>query len=116
MFFLRPSTSILGVEKAVFGLTLTDIECISVTLRKHPEVEKAVIYGSRAMGNYKPGSDVDLALIGNKITEEVAWDVSIELNEHSPLPYKFDVLAYFNLSNQALSKHIDQYGQILYKK
>lgn len=68
------------------------------------------------MGNFKPGSDVDIALKGKLMTDTVAWEVAIELNEHSPLPYKFDVLAYPCLTNLSLSEHIDQHGKVIYFK
>lgn len=99
----------------MFGLKPSEIDSIIATLRSHPEVEEAIIYGSRAMGNFKPGSDVDLALKG-KANQDTAIAISIELNERLPLPYKFDVLAYSSLTNQALKQHIDQYGKIFYRR
>lgn len=99
----------------MFGLNAPDIDMIIETLRRHPDIDKAVIFGSRAMGNYKPGSDVDIALKGN-LKPETATNVSVELNERLPLPYKFDVVAYSDISHQPLVEHIDQYGKILYNQ
>lgn len=50
-----------------FGLKSLDLEQISVIFRRHPEVEKVILYGSRAKGNYKPFSDIDITLVGAKI-------------------------------------------------
>jgi len=100
----------------VFGLKPTDIEYIINTLSRHPEVEVALMYGSRAMGNYKPGSDVDLALKGKHMTDKIALDIAVELNEHSPLPYMFDVLSFSSVTNKALIDHIDHHGKNFYVK
>ncbi|MGV8146459.1 MAG: nucleotidyltransferase domain-containing protein [Alkaliphilus sp.] len=85
-------------------------------LQKNKEVVKASIFGSRAMGNYKAGSDVDVVVYGMFITSEIVNQISIELNEKSPLPYYFDIVHYETLSHESLKKHIDEYGKILYKK
>lgn len=53
----------------VFGLPKKCVEDIRAVLAAVSSVERAVIFGSRAMGNYKPGSDVDLALFG-----EISYD------------------------------------------
>lgn len=99
----------------MFGLTTADIESIIRVLKSYPKVEDAVVYGSRAMGNYKPGSDIDLALKG-QLDESDAISVSADLNERLPLPYKFDVLAYATLSDKALIAHIDHYGISLFRQ
>lgn len=99
----------------MFGLSTKDIDLLIKTLKRHPDIERAIVFGSRAMGNYKPGSDVDIALKGS-LEAETCMDVAIELNQHLPLPYKFDIVDYSTLSNQPLIEHIDQHGQILYKR
>ena len=85
------------------------------TLKKYPEIEKAVVFGSRAMGNHKNGSDIDLAIYGN-ILESVKIRISSELNEEKPLPYHFDVVAYDNTDNKELKDHIDKFGKAIYTK
>lgn len=97
----------------MFGLKSSDIDLIVKTLRRYPEVEEAMIFGSRAMGNYKPGSDVDIALKGN-VTSHAVTNISAELNEQLPLPYKFDVVAYSAITHKPLIEHIDQYGKQFY--
>src|SRR5436190_23886957 len=97
----------------MFGLRPTDILLIIHQLKLHPEVKEAIIFGSRAMGNFKPGSDIDIAIKG-EVDEEVAWTISSELNSRLPLPYKFDVVAYGKNTNPDLIKHIDQFGISFY--
>lgn len=99
----------------MFGLKPTDIDIILKTFRQYPEIREAIVYGSRAMGNFKPGSDVDIALKGT-INLEIVQNVSAELNERSPLPYKFDVIAYSMIDLKPLIDHIDQFGKTLYKQ
>lgn len=49
-------------------------------IRKYSEINKAIIFGSRAIGNYKKGSDIDLAITGDKITKDIL-DLEIDLSE-----------------------------------
>ena len=100
----------------MFGLLEKDIKYIIDTLSKFPEIEKGIIFGSRAIGNYKKGSDIDLALIGKNITNDILYDVSDYLNEVYPIPYFFDIVHYDNISNVNLKKHIDDYGKVIYTK
>ncbi|MCC6127711.1 MAG: nucleotidyltransferase domain-containing protein [Chlamydiae bacterium] len=99
----------------MFGLRSKDIDLIVEVLQRHPDVEEAIIFGSRAMGNHKPGSDVDVALKGN-LNSDTSTDIAVELNERMPLPYKFDIIAYHTISHKPFIDHIDRYGKILYKK
>jgi predicted nucleotidyltransferase len=100
----------------MFGLSASDIARLIQVINSYLDVEEAIVFGSRAMGNYKPGSDVDIALKGN-LKPETADDIAIELNERIPLPYKFDVVAYASLSHhQPLLDHIDRYGKTLFKR
>ncbi|MBX9744193.1 MAG: nucleotidyltransferase domain-containing protein [Chlamydiales bacterium] len=100
----------------MFGLIDADIEMIRDVFQSYPEIKRAVIFGSRAMGNYKPGSDVDLALQGDSINSALAGAIGIALNERLSLPYKFDIIAYTKELNADLKAHIDIYGKIFYQK
>ena len=92
------------------GLRQNDIEIIVSVIKKHPEVTEAYLFGSRAKGNFRTGSDVDLALKGDKLTAEIVSSISYQLNEETTLPYKFDVLNYHSISNNDLKEHIDRIG------
>lgn len=92
------------------GLRQNDIEIIVSVIQNHPEVTEAYLFGSRAKGNFRNGSDVDLALKGDKLTTEIVSSISYQLNEETTLPYKFDVLNYHSISNNDLKEHIDRIG------
>ena len=100
--------------KPLFGLDSSTIAKIQDVLRRYHEIEKAVIYGSRAKGNYREGSDIDLTLLGNVNTKIVA-KVLDELDE-SFLPYTFDISAYDSLKNDKLREHIDRVGKEFYRR
>jgi len=64
-----------------FGLNRTTFEHIQSVFAKHPEIDQVVIYGSRAKGNFRNGSDIDLTLIGKDITEKLLLLIKLELDE-----------------------------------
>jgi predicted nucleotidyltransferase len=97
-----------------FGLTDEDVKHIKAVLQSVSMVNKAVLFGSRAMGNYKPGSDVDLALF--TIDPKAATHVSGLLNDSSPMPYKFDVLDVADIQNTDLLDHIARVGIIIFER
>ncbi|MGL5067653.1 MAG: nucleotidyltransferase family protein [Sarcina sp.] len=98
----------------MFGLLDRDITYIKEALKKHKEIKSAIVFGSRAMGNYKNGSDVDLAILGENIDNKILFQLEDDLNEVYPIPYFFDILIYKDISNENLKKHIDEEGKILY--
>lgn len=98
-----------------FGLKQKDFKLILEVLGKFPSVKKAYIFGSRAKGNYKKGSDIDLAIFSDPKTIDVANRVAIQLNEYTSLPYIVDVVNYYSTENEALKKHIDTFGVLIYE-
>lgn len=100
----------------MYGLLERDIEFILKAFSNYSEIEEVIIFGSRAMGNYKKGSDVDLAIKGKYIDRKVIIRLSDDLNENYPLPYFFDVVNYMDINNVELKQHIDEFGKLIYKK
>ena len=100
----------------MFGLRNSDLAEIRSKLREFPEVEEAWLYGSRAKGNQRAGSDVDLALKGQDLNYSAICEFSFVLNEKTLMPYNFDVLDYSTLTNQELIRHIKRVGKLLYQK
>jgi len=100
----------------MFGLSDNDLTEIRLTLQKFPEVEEALIYGSRAKGNNCRGSDVDLALKGKNLDYSIINEIRYILNEETRMPYFFDVLDYNSLTNPELANHINRVGKSLYIK
>ncbi|MCR4430981.1 MAG: nucleotidyltransferase domain-containing protein [Tepidanaerobacteraceae bacterium] len=99
-----------------FGLREFEIEYIVDAIKKFHEIEKAVIFGSRAKGNYKPGSDVDIAVYGEDITFDTVSALHAMLEEKGPLPYFFDIVDYTHLSHEGLKEHIDRVGEVIFEK
>lgn len=98
-----------------FGFTQKQMDKITDVFSEFAGVWEVIIFGSRAMGNFKNGSDVDLALKG-EIDEKLLNRISRRLNDESTLPYTFDIIIYKNISNQKLKEHIDHFGKTFYKK
>lgn len=84
------------------------------TIKRFPEIEKAMIFGSRAMGNYKKGSDIDIACFGNNISLESTSRLKSILNEALPIPFFVDVLCFDTLDNTELKMHIKHFGITIY--
>jgi len=98
-----------------FGLSKKELNLIIEKIRNRINIKKAVIFGSRAMGNYKNGSDIDIVLFGADINDELRI-VKRELNEYTNLPYHFDILNYYEIENIELKKHIDKYGKVIFER
>ena len=97
-----------------FGLPQKSMDMIIAALSGRNEIEKAAIFGSRAAGNYKRGSDVDLVIYGPLVTEDTVSRLSRCLNEELPLPYDFDIINYEAISNDRLKSDIDAQGKLIY--
>jgi predicted nucleotidyltransferase len=97
------------------GLDPATTEKICKVFACHPEVDMVKLYGSRAKGTFRAGSDIDLVLIGRDLTSKVLNRISNELDD-LPLPYSFDVSILSNISNQALISHIERVGRVFYQR
>jgi predicted nucleotidyltransferase len=99
-----------------FGLNQKVISSIQKLLARFSEVDKVIIYGSRAKGNYKTGSDIDLTLCGNaQLNLQTMFQIIEELDELM-LPYSFDISIFDQISDSELIDHINRVGKIFYKK
>jgi uncharacterized protein len=99
-----------------FGLGEKDLEQIIAILKNHPEVDKAWIFGSRAKGNHKRGSDVDIAVRGENLNFAVISHLNYMLNEETFMPYEFDILNYETIKNPELCDHIHRVGIPIYQR
>ena len=99
-----------------FGLRPKIIEDIKEILRKYPEVEKAVIFGSRARGDYKKGSDIDITLFGNKLTNSINMKIFYEI-DNLYLIYNIDLINFNTLNEEdKLRQNILDEGVEIYAK
>lgn len=98
-----------------FGLKQETIGKINSVFAKYPEVEEVVIYGSRAKGNYRNGSDIDITLKGEQLTSQILSRISSDIDDLNT-PYMFDISIFHKLHSQDFIEHIIRVGQIFYKR
>jgi predicted nucleotidyltransferase len=93
----------------MFGLQETDVEKVRSVFRQFPEIDKAILYGSRAKGTFKPASDIDLTLVGEPLDLSVLNRIETLLDDLL-LPYTFDLSILKQISNPDLVDHIQRVG------
>lgn len=98
-----------------YGLKEETVKRINSIFANYEKVEEVVLYGSRAKGNYKSGSDVDLALKGKKLNLKLLNKICLDLDDLL-LPYTLDLSIYHHIANPDLIKHIERVGKIFYKR
>lgn len=99
----------------IYGLKDEVVEAIRKIFRDNPEVEMAILYGSRAKGNSKPASDIDLTLRGEMLNTTLLNKISWELDDLL-LPVTFDLSIYDQINNSELLDHIQRVGVLFYSK
>ena len=97
------------------GLSESTVERIRGVLAHFPEVEKAVLYGSRAKGTHRPGSDVDLALYGSDVGSTQLARIDEALDDLM-LPYQMDLSLFASLTHPNLLDHIRRVGVPLHER
>ncbi len=98
-----------------YGLTEQTIKQIRAVFKQHETVTEAILYGSRAKGNNKRGSDIDLTLKGNKLDLAVLNQIEQSLDELL-LPYEIDLSIYEQIDNPDLIEHINRVGKPFYRR
>ena len=96
-----------------FGLKIEVIHKVRTVLARFPQIREVILYGSRALGTYKPGSDIDLTFKGELLNNQVINKISISLDELY-LPYTFDLSVYDQIENADLLEHIKKHGVIFW--
>lgn len=91
------------------GLAEQELQLLYQIFSQHAEIEKVVLFGSRAMGNYRPNSDIDLVFWGHIDTPLHAL-IQAQLDE-LPLPYLFDTKIFSEITHSGLRQHIEQFGK-----
>ena len=98
-----------------FGLPQTTTRTIRHILAQAPAVEKAVIYGSRAKGTHRPGSDIDLTLFGQRLDLDILGGIATALHDSS-IPYQVDLSLFDHIDHTALRDHIKRVGKVFYQR
>ena len=99
-----------------FGISDQSYKLLLDAFKRYSEVEEVVLFGSRAKGNYKKGSDIDLAIKGKNLTSSLALDIKGYINEELAVPYMVDIVDYNSLTHADLKEHIDRVGVVFYSQ
>ena len=97
-----------------YGLSDNTLSILNSIFQKYPDIKQAILYGSRAKGKFRTGSDIDLTL---KTEENFSFANLLRISgdfEDSDIPYFVDVSIYDKLSSSDLKAHIDRVGKVLY--
>ena len=98
-----------------FGLKEATINKIIAVFAKYTQIDKILLYGSRAKGNYRNGSDIDLTLIGDQLNYSQLSGIESDIDDLF-LPYSFDISIFKDIDNPDLVEHINRVGVVLYEK
>lgn len=99
-----------------YGLREKDMQYMQQVFTKIPAIEKVILYGSRATGDFEKGSDVDLAVAGEKLSFNDIPRLHYMLENESPTLLWFDVLNYDTLKNEKLKQNIKKTGIVIFEK
>ncbi len=91
------------------------IASIKQIFANHPQISKVILYGSRAKGNYRSGSDIDFTFFGEGLNQSIMNKVSCELDDLL-LPYTFDLSIFQHIENPDLIAHIERVGKVFYSR
>jgi predicted nucleotidyltransferase len=94
------------------GISRKAVNLLNEVFENNIGVIKAILYGSEIIGSYKPGGDIELAIVGDLNLEElkkIAREIQL-----LKLPYKFDLCLYHQLEDLNIKNHIDKVGSIIY--
>lgn len=98
-----------------FGLKESTINHINAVFSQYPDIEKVVLYGSRAKGNYRDGSDIDLTLMGGALSHAQLNRIETQLDDLL-LPYTIDLSIFESIDNENLIDHIWRVGVVFYER
>lgn len=98
-----------------YGIDKYVIQSVIEVFKKNEAVDRAILFGSRAMGNYHSGSDIDIAVMGKNFSFDDYLTILSELNQLDSL-YTIDLIRYESIDNSDLREHIKRVGIVLYQK
>lgn len=98
----------------MYGLSDSVIKELQDVFRRHANIKRVLIFGSRSKGNYRTGSDIDLAIVDSKIDYRQLLDIQCEI-DNLELLYSVDLLNYESKKGTPIGDHIDRVGQVFYE-
>lgn len=105
----------MKVQPTPPGLNQEVVTQLGHVFSEFPEIDKVILYGSRAKGNHRLNSDIDLTVLGNQLTTSILTQVESRLDDLL-LPQTIDLSDYTSLKNKALIEHIDRVGLLIYHR
>jgi uncharacterized protein len=110
-----PAVSKAVFDEGDFGLSSRARDLLVSTFAAEPRISRALIYGSRAKGNYRPGSDIDIALDAPQMTYSDCLRLATTLDDLM-LPWRIDLSLLHQIDNPDLLDHIARVGKPLWTK
>jgi len=98
-----------------YGLNEETLSNVQDVFSAFPEVEKAILYGSRAKGTFKPTSDIDITLVGEKLNLQILNQIEWKLDDLL-LPYTIDLSIFRHINNTDLIEHVGRVGVVMYER
>jgi predicted nucleotidyltransferase len=96
-----------------FGLPPTVLAMLREVFANCPPVTEVRLYGSRAKGNFRPASDIDLSIMDTAVTDAQLMKIENDIDE-LPLPYSVDLSLFHQIDNPDLAAHILRIGKVFY--
>ncbi len=97
------------------GLSIQTISRLSGIFARHEEVSSVVLYGSRAKGNWRNESDIDLTIHAEGLEWSEFQQIEREIDDLL-LPWKIDLSLYDRIENQELREHIERAGKVFFRR
>ena len=99
----------------LFGLSSSTLSLIHSVFANTANIHRVRIFGSRALGRQREGSDIDLAIEGTEIDFNVLLDLRLKL-ENLQLPYRFDLVKLDRIEQKELREHIERVGKVIFER
>ena len=91
------------------GIPPEHFEKILKIFQKYSQIQEVILFGSRAKGNYREGSDIDFAFKGKNLDSSLLTQIEMDYDNLN-LPWKIDLVLYDSIENKDLKDHIDRVG------
>lgn len=105
----------MEMSKALFGLSKKSIESINSVFSHYTEIDKVILYGSRATGSNTIGSDIDLTIDAVELSLQTLQRIEHDLDDLL-LPSTIDLSVLAQIQSDSLLEHIDRVGKDFYSK
>ena len=103
-----------AVSSQDVGLSPFVLGILGKLFTQYPEIEKVLIFGSRATGRFRAGSDIDLAVFAPDLSDQAFAQLALELDEQ-PIAFNMDILHFDRLNDPTLTQQILDHGKTLYQ-